>query len=151
MSHADLAEWRSRTIESGASLGEKSKWPGETCQDILDFMDPHISATTVGSDVRFDLLEKSMRELCDKAYSLSVLLRRSKKATFKISVMKDDTLVTAPVEAKVSCQAFDGPSKPGILGSRVAMTIFGGLLKIPVDSSDEQVDLEKSHVVCRTS
>ncbi|KAL8758203.1 MAG: hypothetical protein Q9199_001666 [Rusavskia elegans] len=38
VSHSDLAEWRSRTIECGALLGEKSKGPGETCQDVLDFM-----------------------------------------------------------------------------------------------------------------
>ncbi|KAI4282669.1 MAG: hypothetical protein L6R38_002759 [Xanthoria sp. 2 TBL-2021] len=150
VSHSDLAEWRSRTIECGALLGEKSKWPGETCQDVLDFMDPYVSAATVGSAVSLDLLNKSMRELCDKAYSLSVLLRRSKKATFQTWAVKNDTIVTAPIEAKVSCQEFDGPAKAEILGSRVAMTIFGGLVKIPEDTSDGQIVLEKSHVVCRT-
>ncbi|KAL8636756.1 MAG: hypothetical protein Q9226_009214, partial [Calogaya cf. arnoldii] len=96
VSPADLAEWRSRTIECGASLGERSRWPGRTCRDILDFMEPYVC----GSAASNEQLGKTMRELCDKAYSLSLLMRRYKKATFQTSIMKDDTMVTAPVEAK---------------------------------------------------
>ncbi|KAI4096804.1 MAG: hypothetical protein LQ339_006888 [Xanthoria mediterranea] len=144
-----LAEWRSRTIECGALLGEISKRPGETCQDVLNIMDPYVSATTVASAVSLDLLKKSMRELCDKAYSLSLLLRRSKKATFQIWTAKAETLVTGSVEANASCQEFDGPAKAEILGSRVVMTIFGGLVKVPEDTASGQIVLERSHVVCR--
>ncbi|KAL8979282.1 MAG: hypothetical protein Q9205_005343 [Flavoplaca limonia] len=147
---ADLAEWRCRTIECGALLGERSKWPGDTCKDIVDFMDPFLSTVTIGSGASNEQLFKSVRELCDKAYGLSVLLRRNKKATFQISILKHDTVVTTLVEAKVSCQSYDGPWKPDILGSRIAITIFGGLVKIPESSSDDRLILEKSHVICRT-
>ncbi|KAI4227922.1 MAG: hypothetical protein LQ349_006634 [Xanthoria aureola] len=148
LSHSALAEWRSRTIECGASLGEKSKGPGETSKDVLDFMDPYVSATTVASAVSLDLLKKTMGELCDKAYSLSLLLRRSKKATFQIWTAKAENVVTGPVEANVSCQEFDGPAKAEILGSRAVMTIFGGLVKVPGDTAGGQIVLERSHVVC---
>ena len=149
VSPSALAEWRSRTIECGALLGEKSKWPGETSKDVLDFMDPYVSATTVASAMSLDLLKKSMGELCDKAYSLSLLLRRSKKATFQIWTAKVDSIVMGPIEANVSCQKFDGPATAEILGSRVAMTIFGGLVKIPDETVSGHIVLERSEVVCR--
>ncbi len=116
---------------------------------MLDFMDPYVSATTVASAMSLDLLKKSMGELCDKAYSLSLLLRRSKKATFQIWSAKAENVVTSLVEAHVSCQEFDGPAKAEILGSRVVMTIFGGLVKVPEDTTSGQIVLERSHVVCR--
>ena len=146
VSRSALAEWRSRTIECGAFLGENSKWPGETCQDVLDFMDPYLSATTVASH---EQLKKSMRGLCDKAYSLSLLMRRSKKATFQIWTAKADSILTGPIEVNASCQEFDGPATAEILGSRVVMTIFGGLVKIPDESVSGHIVLERSHVVCR--
>ncbi|KAL9629411.1 MAG: hypothetical protein Q9204_005288 [Flavoplaca sp. TL-2023a] len=127
--------------------GERSKWPGDTCKAIVDFMDPFLLTATIGSGASNEQL---VRELCDKAYSLSVLMRRNKNATFQIPIMKHDTGVTKLVEDKVSCQYFDGPRKPDILGSRIAITIFGGLVKIPESSSDDRLTLEKSHVVCRT-
>ncbi|KAI4229405.1 MAG: hypothetical protein L6R36_000859 [Xanthoria steineri] len=146
VSHSALAEWRSRTIECGALLRENSKWPGETCQDVLGFMEPYLSATT---DASLELLEKLMRDLCEKAYSLSLLLRRSKKATFQIWTAKVDSIVTGPIEANVSCQEFDRPATAEILGSRVVMTIFGGLVKIPDETVSGHIVLEPSHVVCR--
>ena len=150
VSHAELAEWRSRTIDCGAWLEERSHLPRETCREILDFMDPFTVGATVGSAAGRDQLMALMGELCDKAYDLSVLMRRSKKATFQVSLVSDETIITPTIEARVTCQTFDGPSQPEILGSKIAMTIFGGLVKVPENSVDDRaVVLEKSHVVCR--
>ncbi|KAL8856125.1 MAG: hypothetical protein Q9178_007250 [Gyalolechia marmorata] len=147
VSHAELAEWRSRTIDCGTWLEERSHLPRETYREILDFMDPFVAGATVGSAAGRDQLGKLMGELCNKAYDLSVLMRRSKKATFQVSRCNDETIITPTIEARVNCQTFDGPSQPEILGSRIAMTIFGGLLKVPENSAEDRVMiLEKSHV-----
>ncbi|KAL8995570.1 MAG: hypothetical protein Q9169_004712 [Polycauliona sp. 2 TL-2023] len=148
-SHAALAEWRSRSIECGAWLQERSYWPGDTCQEILDIMDPFVLAATAGSAANREQLTRSMRELCDKAYDLSVLLRRSKNTTFQTWIVKDGTVITPENVANLNCQAFVGPSQPDVIGSKVAMTIFGGLIKFSENSSDERVVLERSHVICR--
>ncbi|KAL8927111.1 MAG: hypothetical protein Q9172_001533 [Xanthocarpia lactea] len=146
----ELAEWRSRTIDCGAWLEERSHLPRETCREILDFMDPFAAGATVGSAAGRDQLGKLMGELCDKAYDLSVLMRRSKKETFQVLLDNDETIITPTIEARVTCQTFDGPSQPEILGSKIAMTIFGGLMKIPENSTEDRVIiLERSHVVCR--
>lgn len=110
-------------------------------------MDPQISTPTRGS---VEQLERSMRELCEKAYDLSLLLRRSKGATFKILRFRDDDTVTAAVEAEINCQVVDGPRRPSIIGSRISMIIFGGLEKFSGSSGEERVILEKPHVVCYT-
>lgn len=91
-----------------------------------------------------------MRELCDKAYDLSILLRGNKGATFKILRFRDDTPVTGAVEAEINCQVVDGPRRPSLVGSRILMIIFGGLEKISGSSGEERVILEKPHVVCYT-
>ncbi|KAI4247951.1 MAG: hypothetical protein LQ352_006041 [Teloschistes flavicans] len=143
-SPVDLAEWRSRTIDCGDWLEQKSQWPGDTCQEILHFLEPQLSTTASK-----DLLNKSMRDLCDKAYSLSLLMRRNKKATFKTESYKDYTVVTSAIEAKINCQVFDGRSESDIVGSKIEMTIFGGLVKKPDLSSEATVVLEKSHVPAR--
>ena len=144
---ADLVEWRSRTIGCGSWLEEKSQWPIETCHDMLDFMDPFSPETNK------EPLERLMQELCKKAYDLSLLMRRSRKATFDTFIWKE-TAVTPAIEADITCQTIIGPAELlgsgiGISKSRIIMTIFGALKKIPEGSSDDQVLLEKSHVVCR--
>lgn len=75
-------------------------------------------------------------------------MRRNKKATFKTESYKDYTVVTSAIEAKINCQVFDGRSESDIVGSKIEMTIFGGLVKKPDLSSEATVVLEKSHVVC---
>ncbi|KAL8671692.1 MAG: hypothetical protein Q9168_003814 [Polycauliona sp. 1 TL-2023] len=148
VSHAALAEWRSRSIDCGAWLQERSHWPDTTCQEILECMDPFMLAATVGAASR-EQLRRSMHELCDKAYELSVLLRRGKSTTFQVWISEDESVVTPSIEGNVNCQAFVGASQPDAVGSKVVMTIFGGLVKIPEDSSGDRVILEKSHVICR--
>ncbi|KAL8946547.1 MAG: hypothetical protein Q9222_007074 [Ikaeria aurantiellina] len=148
VSQIDLADWRSRTIECGAWLEEKSQWPGDTCHEILERMDPHLSVVTSSSAVLKEQLIKSMRDLCDRAYDLSIMMRKSKKAGFATSTMKKDTIVTTAWETKFSCQAYDGPLHSDILGSRVSIIVFDGLVKLGDNPSEEPVTLEKPHVVC---
>ena len=89
----------------------------------------------------------SMLELCEKAYRLSVLMRRNGRALFEVETFEPYTNVTPSMEARLVCQHFDGPSQD-ITGSKVWMTIFGALTKTPDVSSDEKLIIEKSHVVC---
>ena len=113
---------------------------------ILDFMAPFESGTNR------DTLGRSMFELCDKAYNLSVLLRRSRKATFETFAWEKDTPVTAAVEGDTSCQMLIGSAQldsSSLSRSKIYITISGALMKIPEGSSGERVMLEKSHVVCR--
>lgn len=89
-----------------------------------------------------------MEELCDKAYELSLLFRKSKKAHFKVIVMNHMT-ITEGVEAMVNPQAFEGPSSSTVLGSTITMTVFGALSKSSDEVSKERIYLEKAQIVCR--
>ncbi|KAL9577737.1 MAG: hypothetical protein Q9212_006177 [Teloschistes hypoglaucus] len=129
-SPVDVVEWRSRTIQCSAWLEQKSQRPGNSAKDILNFLEPQLSNTA-----SMDLLGKSMWELCDKAYDLSLLMRRNKKVSFTTSSFNYGTVISPAIEAEVSCQAFDGRSEPDVVGSKIVMTIFGGLVKIPDASS----------------
>ena len=144
MPHEGLVEWRSRTIEIGAGLAERSRRPSDACDDIIDFFDPQVPGAS------FDQFEKSVLGLCNKAYDLSLLWRKSRNATFKIITAKDETLVTAANEAEISCQLVEGPGRPDLVGSRIMMTVFGGLEKSSGGSDEERTILEKPHVVCHT-
>lgn len=93
-------------------------------------------------------LSKSVGELCDKAYNLSLVMRSSSKATFRTIFFSYGTLITPAIEAKVSCQGFDGQPASKVLGSKIAMTICCGLEKIPHVSPEATVVLERSHIVC---
>lgn len=112
----------------------------------MKFLLPQEVASARG-DPAHDGLDRRMRELCDKAYNLSVLMRRSRKANFRIEMKKPGTTVTSAIEAEINPQYLTG--QPGsIQGSKVAFTIFGGLTKSLEDSPEEQLFLEKPYVVC---
>lgn len=147
VSQTDMAEWRSRTIGCSAVLDETSKWPDRTVEDILNFMKPQTNLASRAGDGR-RTLERRMEDLCDKAYELSLLFRRSKKAHFKVVAMNHMT-ITEGVEAMVNPQAFEGPSSPTVLGSTITMTVFGALSKSSDEVSKERIYLEKAQVVCR--
>jgi hypothetical protein len=98
--------------------------------------------------VSTELLDRTVGELCSKAYDLSEQLRRKKKANYRIDKIRDGTMVTSAVEAKISPQAFEGPPS-SIQGSKVVVTIFGALTKTVEGLADERLVLEKAHVVCR--
>ena len=118
-----------------------------TADDILAFMKSQVNvASRAGENKK--ILERRMEELCHKAYNLSLLLRRSKKAHFKIVAMNDKT-ITEPLEAMVNPQVFEGPPSQTILGSKITMTVFGALSKCSDEVSNERIFLEKAHVVCR--
>ena len=73
-----------------------------------------------------------MLELFDKAYDLTVNLRRSKKAIFEVRVSNSG----APIlEREMAPQFFDdrnGPRPHEAAGSEVVFTVFGGLVRVPV-------------------
>lgn len=146
---SNLAEWRSRTIACAELLDERSSWPEKEAENILEFLD-FLLPRQLPSARLLDQDEprRSMRELCRKAYDLSVLLRRSKKSNFKVDVPINGTVVTSSMLAQISPQASESPSGivPGV--SKITVTIFGGLIKSPKDSPEERIVLEQSHVVC---
>lgn len=93
---------------------------------------------------------ESIRRLCEDAYNLTLILRKS-ASDFKCESVPRDTVIDETVESQISPQAFDPPSKsqaPRIQGSRIALTIFGGLIKYE-PSTGERFVLVKPHVVCR--
>ena len=113
------------------------------CDAMIDFFGPFCASASKYT------LERSMLELCEKAYALSVLLRKSRKCTFETVIWEKDTPVTAAIKEEISVQSSYGPPQDDISMSKIAMTVSGALVKFPEGPSGERVMLEKSQVVCR--
>ena len=138
-----LAEWRSTTIECAKALTGRSSLPSITSKMILNILQP----LEKGSSRSQPRIEQTMLDLCDKAYDLSVLMRKNKKANFQVLTLRSGSEI---IETQISPQAFDGPQPDGLERAKVAFTIFGGLTKHPEDCPG-QIVLETAQVVCRTS
>ena len=118
--------------------------PNHIAKDIVDFLQP--GQKRLPSAQRS--LEDSVQELCDKAYDLSVLLRKSRGVTFKVIKLPYGFRITEKTEDQVSLQRYVGRLPQDILGSEVEFTVFGSLTK-HLDDSSEPIILEKAQVVCR--
>ena len=92
---------------------------------------------------------KSILRLCEDAYKLALILRKS-SSDYKCESVPSGIVIDNRVESEISPQAFDTPQTsqaPMIQGSRIAFTIFGALVKYEPATGERHV-LEKSHVVC---
>ena len=93
---------------------------------------------------------ESIRRLCEDAYKLTLILRKS-TSDFKCESVPEEIIIDDSLESQISPQAFDPPSKsraPRIQGSRIAFTIFGALVKYE-PATGERFVLVKPHVMCR--
>ena len=90
--------------------------------------------------------DSQVLKLCVDAYQLAVLMRKS-RATYRCESCNEGTLIDEKLEPEISAQAFEGVQAPTINGSKIALTIFGSLVKY--SELDERHVLEKSHVICR--
>ena len=136
-------EWRSRTIECAESLKTRSSLPKEAARAIIDFLQPWQKGTAASKG-----LEQSVKELCDNAYDLSVLMRKSRRANFSVTCPLEGAAFSARGHQQMLVQDFFGPPPEEFEGTAVVFTIFGGLTKWPEDAP-ERVTLEQAHVVCR--
>lgn len=98
------------------------------------------------SPPNYKLHDPSIQQLCDDAYHLALILRKS-KANYKFEVPKERLTITDTVESEISVQDFDGPQAK-LTGSRIHLTIFGALVKFSEPLGERHV-LEKAFVICR--
>lgn len=140
---ADVAEWRKRTIECASWLRIESARPRVAADYIAQFMEPLSSKSAPSTTQPLDRL---MLQLCEKAYQLTLLLRRS-KSRYTYENIKRGTVIDVYNVLDISPQAFDGPELEEPIGASVAFTIFGALVKYPDLTPDERHVLDKSHVV----
>lgn len=143
---SDIHEWRRRTVECANWLGGRNKMPRLFAEYIATFMEPLCPEPFKDtSPIHFE----SIRRLCEDAYKLALVLRKS-TSDFKCESMPCETVIDDSIESQISPQAFDPPPKsqaPRIQGSRIVFTIFGALVKYEPATGERYV-LEKSHVVC---
>ena len=114
-------------------------------------MDPLLATTPKvlpqGEPKPAEVHDNTVVQLCEDAFKLAILLRKS-KANFKCEVQRMGTPIDGTLEAEIAPQAFDGQPGP-VLGSKLAFTIFGALVKYSGYALDERHVLERAHVICR--
>ena len=133
----ELAEWRSRTIlcvEKSPSRSESVSLPHSQAHDLLAFLYPW----TINADEQ--RLKDNVLDLYRKAHSLTVSLRRSKKSDFEIQVKACGEKINPDSDIPIS--------QSGAHGSTVLFTLFGALIKIPLEDGTpgNAIILEKAHV-----
>ena len=89
-----------------------------------------------------------MLQLCEKAYQLTLALRRS-KSTYTYENIRRGTVIDEYNRSDINPQAYDGPQSEEPVGATVVFTIFGALVKYPNLAPNERHVLEQSHVVLR--
>ena len=141
---AAINEWTSKTNECVEWLRGQSSLPSDTAVYILHFLEPQQKDPSQKNSP----LQQSIKDLCEKTYQLSLLMRKNTTANFKVHGLLSGTEITAEVDAEIIPQAFEGPQSESIIGSEVAFMIFGGLTKQPGDAP-ERIILEPAQVVCR--
>lgn len=143
---ADVAEWRKRTIACASWLKIESTRPRAAATYISEFMEPLLPTPSKSGVQATPPLDRLMLQLCEKAYQLTLILRRS-KSKYTYETIKRGAVVDEYNISDISPQAFDVPGLDEPLGASVAFTIFGALVKYPDMTPNERHVLERSHVV----
>lgn len=135
-------------MEFAAGLDVQNKRPEKIAKYIAQFMEPLLADP---SDVKTDIHYKSILRLCEDAYNVALVLRKS-HFDYKCESLSDGTLIDEAVEGEIKPQGFDRPQAtqdPMIQGSRIAFTMFGALVKYE-PAIGERYMVEKAHVmICR--
>ncbi|MCJ1386158.1 hypothetical protein MMC17_009284 [Xylographa soralifera] len=150
----DIIEWRRRTAECAKWLDcefRQSQRPKDTSGLIHKYMEPLLAPvhpTASGTLASSNMYTNSMDEVCTNAYKLALLLRTS-KAMSGCDVLREGAVIDEAMLTEISVQAYEGAQAANLLGSEIAITVFGSLVKSLKGSLDEWYILEKAHVVCR--
>lgn len=132
-------------------MRDLASWPNARPEIVAEYMATYMKPLLSDlfketSAIHF----KSILRLCEDAYKLALLLRKS-SSDYRYETVPNGTVFDDSLESKISSQAFDSPQKSQasmIQGFRIAFTIFGALVKYEPATGERYV-LEKSHVVCR--
>ena len=122
--------------------------PKEAARRILQFMEPIQLLSSKSAPPTTPPLDQMMFQLCEKAYQLTLALRRS-KSTYTCEKIKRGTVIDEYNRSDINPQAYHGQQSEEPVGATVAFTIFGALIKYPDLAPNEPVVLEQSHVILR--
>jgi hypothetical protein len=122
-------------------LGGQTKLPESTATLIWDFMVPILPQSKTAEKEA----DKLIRKLCDDAFNLAILMRKSKDK-YIVGAPKENTLMSSFEGAEPQDTERGGPTV-----SRespvIAFCLFGALIKRPEHNPDERMVLEPAHVV----
>lgn len=144
---SQIAEWRSLTIRCAKTLETfNGSQPRRTATNIIKFLEPWFSSKGAARIPK--ALEQEVFELCQSAYSLTLMLRQSIDDYFFVTI-DEGTKVEAQDEADFAPQDMIGP-KNKLVGSKVWLTVFGALVKRSQTAAPgERYVMERAHVICR--
>ncbi len=103
----------------------------------MEFLQPQQQPSSDRGISAKDVIGQSISKLRNKAYNLSVLMRKSKKAALRVEVVGPGTTITSTIEAEINPQARMECDTRNAQPSRVRQTIIGALKKSREDSSEE--------------
>ncbi|KAK2609278.1 hypothetical protein QQS21_002213 [Conoideocrella luteorostrata] len=135
-----IADWRLSTMKcvelSKAGRVDESK----TVKLLLSWLKPLMVRPSGRSDC--ETLERDVRELCERAYKVRLLMRNSKDRYFCRTFDRGQRLKSGASWAEVY-----GVEAGGNPTNEVAFTLFGALVKCAVFRGEDPVVLEKAQVV----
>lgn len=151
---AKIDLWKKTTIECAGLLRRENLRPARTAEFSRGYMSPLLASqpekVPQGASHPTEQYDKSVLQLCEDAYKLSLLMR-SCNASYRVEKLEKGRIVDEHLESEIVCQAFeDGEDGEdgNVRGSKIAFTIFGALVKTPDLDLEKQHVLEKAHVIC---
>ncbi|KAF5686279.1 hypothetical protein FCIRC_2997 [Fusarium circinatum] len=138
----ELAAWSRATFSCIDLLKDESDEPGSYALYIEQTLK---EAETNNMRLK-ERGKKNLRELCEKAHKLGILMRRAKD-TFQTFTVKHDTPLA---DYEYTAQELRFNERGGTVGTKVIDScLFGGLRKISIEYPDEFIVLQKVMVSTR--
>jgi hypothetical protein len=122
-------------------LDGQTKLPESTATLIWNFLIPILPQSKTAEKEA----DKLVRKLCDDAFNLAILMRKSKDK-YIVEAPKENTLMTS-FEGAEPQDTERGGSALSCQSPVIAFCLFGALIKRPERNPDERMVLEPSHVV----
>lgn len=149
---AEIDLWKRKTVECAGLLGRKSLRPARTAEFLRNFMSPLLASqpegVPTGATHPTEQYDKSILQLCEDAYKLTLLVRGCKDG-YRFERFEEGQIIDEQLESEIVCQAFEGQEDEKVRGSRIAFILFGALVKVSNLDLEKRYVLEKAHVICQ--
>lgn len=143
-----VSDWRVLTIECIEQLDYQNPTVDQVSAYIFRFLGPLLASHV--SDHDKDWIQNKIKDVCDEAMSLGMLMRTSRDL-YMVKVPGKEglpLLASACSESLVEPMGVEG-GKPSEACDEIAHTIFGALVKQPENGDGRQMVLEVAHVILK--